>query len=74
MVIMAAISITALMARLAVTDIRVLKGFKCSKGFNFSGRSSSCIASNDPNGSYDVLVFMTKMTVMAIIEWPHCLL
>ena len=51
-----------------------LNCFKCCKGFNFSSGSSNCIASNDLNGSYDVLVLMTKMIVMAMIEWPHWLL
>ena len=83
MTIMAVIAIMDVIAIVAVIDIMavicvmtmiaftatmaLMNGFKCYKGFNFSSGSGSCIVSNDPKTSYDVL------TVMAMIEWPHWL-
>ena len=57
MVIMAAISITTVMA---YYGHKGLNGFKCCMNYNLSSGSCSCISSNDRNGNYDVLELITK--------------
>ena len=44
-----------------------MNDYKCCKGYNFCNGASRCIEYNDPNGRFDVMNFMAKMTVMALM-------
>ena len=64
---MAAISITAVMAALAVMDVRVLMTSNAVRATIFLVGLSSCIECNDHNGSYDVTDLLARITVMALM-------
>ena len=64
---MAAISITAVMAALAVMDVRVLMTSNAVRATIFLVGLSSCIECNDHNGSYDVTDLLARITAMALM-------